>query len=37
MKRYLLCLAFASICLVTNAQKVIVNQLNKGLYDSRIK
>lgn len=37
MKRYLLCLAFASICLVTNAQKVIVNQLNNGLYDSRIK
>ena len=37
MKRYLLWLAFVSICLATNAQKVIFNQLNNGLYDSRIK
>lgn len=37
MKRYFLCLALVSLFFVANAQKVITNDLNSGLYDSRIK
>ena len=37
MKQHLLVLAFASFCIVANAQKVLFNQLNDGLYNSRIK
>ena len=37
MKQHLLVLAFASVCIVANAQKVLFNQLNDGLYNSRIK
>lgn len=37
MKRYFLCLALVSLFFVANAQKVITNDLNAGLYDSRIK
>lgn len=37
MKRYFLCLAFVSLFFVANAQKVITNDLNAELYDSRIK
>lgn len=37
MKRYFLCLALVSLFFVANAQKVITNDLNAELYDSRIK
>lgn len=37
MKRYFLCLAIVSLFFVANAQKVITNDLNAELYDSRIK
>lgn len=37
MKQHLLVLAFASFYIVANAQKVLFNQLNDGLYNSRIK
>ena len=37
MKRYFLCLALVSLFFVANAKKVITNDLNAGLYDSRIK
>lgn len=37
MKRYFLCLALVSLFFVANAQKVITNDLNTELYDSRIK
>ena len=37
MKRYYLCLALVSLFFVANAQKVITNDLNAELYDSRIK
>ena len=37
MKRYFLCLAVVYLFFVANAQKVITNDLNSGLYDSRIK
>ena len=36
MKRILLCVALALICWIANAQ-IMSNQLNKELYDSRIK
>lgn len=37
MKRYFLCLALVIAFSIANAQKVITNDLNAGLYDSRIK
>ena len=37
MKRYFLCLALVSLFFVANDQKVITNDLNAELYDSRIK
>lgn len=37
MKRYFLCLALVSLFFVANAQKVITNDLNAELFDSRIK
>lgn len=37
MKRHFLWVVFTFICIIANGQKVIFNQLNDGLYDSRIK